>query len=81
MRGSITKLVTSFGSKWGRIRPRGDSREVFFNVNAIESDVDFASLVVGQEVEFEELTDHVNGSHAERVILAAASPEGMAQPS
>ncbi len=69
-RGSVTKLVTSFGSKWGRIQPDGDSREVFFNVGALNSEADFYSLSLGQAVEFEERSDHVNGSHAESVVPA-----------
>ena len=72
-RGSVTKLVTSFGSRWGLIQPEGGSREVFFNVNALDGELDFLSLSLGQAVSFEEHSDHVNGSHAEHVSLAPAS--------
>jgi len=72
-RGSVTKLVTSFGSKWGRIQPNGDSREIFFNVGALNSDADFSSLSLGQIVDFEEHSDQVNGSHAESVVPAGTA--------
>ena len=66
--GAITKLVTTHGSRWGRIRPRGESREVFFNLRALNEGSDFLVLLVGQEVEFEEHPDFVNGSHAKHVV-------------
>jgi cold shock CspA family protein len=71
--GAVSKLVTTFGSRWGRIQPEGDSREVFFNPNSLDGDIDFLSLSVGQTVAFEEHADHVNGSHAEHVIVTPAS--------
>ena len=74
MRGSVTKLVTSFGSTWGRIKPDGETREVFFNAPSLADGVDFLSLEVGQAVQFDEHTDHTNGSHAENVVLVAALP-------
>jgi cold shock CspA family protein len=70
--GFITKIVTSFGSKWGRIRPRGASREVFFNAASLENAIAFSSVEVGQEVEFNELPDQVNGTRAVHVILVAS---------
>jgi cold shock CspA family protein len=73
-RGSVTKLVKTFGSQWGRIRPRGESRDIFFNTESLAKGVDFASVDVGQAVEFDEQADHINGSHAEHVVLAKASP-------
>ena len=66
--GAITKLVTSYGSRWGRIRPEGESREIFFNVKALDGGSDFLALLVGEIVEFEEQVDFVNGSHAEHVV-------------
>jgi cold shock CspA family protein len=66
--GSISKLVTSFGSKWGRIQPDGETREIFFNVGALDSGADFLALFVGEAVEFEEHSDFVSGSHAEHVV-------------
>jgi cold shock CspA family protein len=67
--GSISKLVTSYGTRWGRIQPVGESREIFFNSAALDKAIDFLSLVVGQVVEFQERKDQVNGSHAEHVLL------------
>ena len=69
--GSITKLVTSYGSRWGRIQPEGESREIFFNLRAMASGADFMALLVGEAVEFEEHSDFVNGSHAEHVAPVA----------
>jgi cold shock CspA family protein len=66
--GAITKLVTTYGSRWGRIQPEGESREVFFNLKALDEGSDFLALVIGQAVEFEEHVDFVNGSHAEHVV-------------
>lgn len=76
-RGSVSKLVTTHGSRWGRIQPAGDSREIFFNAAALDEAADFLSLNVGQLVEFEEHSDQVNGSHAENVSLTTSlSPNG-----
>jgi cold shock CspA family protein len=72
--GSITKLVTTFGSKWGRIQPQGDAREIFFNVTSLEEAGDFSAMALGQTVEFDECVDQVNGSHAEHVVLTTALP-------
>jgi hypothetical protein len=73
--GSISKLVTSYGSTWGRIQPAGESREVFFNQASFDEAVEFLSLVVGQGVEFQERDDRVNGSHAEHVLLVSRPSE------
>ena len=62
--GKVTRLVTSFGSHWGRVRPYGDERELFFNPGSLVKPADFAAIREGQEVEFEEEADQVNGSHA-----------------
>ncbi len=68
-RGTVTKVVISYGSKWGRIRPDDDVREIFFNFASLAEPSDFAAIEVGQAVEFDERPDHVNGSHAERLVL------------
>ena len=69
-RCSVSKVVTSYGSTWGRIRPQGDSREIFFNSASIDGTVDFSSIQIGQDVEFDECADHVNGTRAERVTFS-----------
>jgi cold shock CspA family protein len=74
--GLVTKVVISFGSKWGRIRPDGDSREIFFNLASLAEPSDFAALEVGQAVEFDERSDQVNGSHAEHVVVTERLPVG-----
>jgi cold shock CspA family protein len=65
--GSISQLVTTHGSRWGRIQPEGESREIFFNERALDGGSDFLALAVGGAVEFEERADFVSGSHAEQV--------------
>ena len=34
-RGYVTKVVSSYGAAWGRIRAKGESREVFFNASDV----------------------------------------------
>jgi len=76
-RGSVSKLVTTHGSRWGRIQPDGDGKEIFFNAAALEEAADFLSLNLGQIVEFEEHTDQISGTHAENVSLTTLlSPNG-----
>lgn len=65
--GTVSKLVVSFGSSWGRIRPAGESRQVFFNQAALVQPSEFAAMDEGQEVEFEEEDDRANGTHAVKV--------------
>jgi cold shock CspA family protein len=72
--GKITKLVTSYGSTWGRIQPVGETREVFFNPETLVDPSEYAALKVDQEVEFDEEKDRANGTHAVRVRLRAAEP-------
>jgi cold shock CspA family protein len=62
--GRISKLVGTHGSAWGRIRPDGQTREVFFNPNTLADPAAYAALQLGQEVEFEEEQDRANGTHA-----------------
>jgi len=75
-RGRITRLVTTFGSGWGLIRPVGDLRELFFNTRSLSSAPDFRLLKNGLEVEFEEEADTVNGTRAIAVTIAAPPPLG-----
>lgn len=69
-KGTITKLVRTHGSSWGRIRPEGSSRDVFFNLASLSQPADFLELEEGQNVEFEEEHDRVNGTHALRMAGA-----------
>jgi len=76
IKGTVSKLVYTFGSHWGRIRPSGESREVFFNPACLDDPEAFGAMIVGQEVEFVEEMDRANGTHAVHVI--AALLEGQA---
>ena len=71
MMGTIVRLVRSFGSDWGRIRPEGDSREVFFNGASLTKPSEFAELTEGEHVSFEEQRDLANGTRAVRVSRTA----------
>jgi len=77
--GVIVKLVKTHGSQWGCIRPRHESRQVFFNVASLDEPSAFESIEIGQTVEFDERSDFVTNSHAEHVILTAESPAMKAE--
>jgi cold shock CspA family protein len=66
-RGSVSKLVSSFGSAWGRLAPEGEAREVFFNPESLLDPSEYDQMVLGHEVEFDEEPDRANGTHAVRV--------------
>jgi len=67
-RGSIAKMVLSFGSEWGRIRPRDGAREIFFNVSSLKDPDVIHSLKVGDYVDFDEENDRANGTRAINVV-------------
>lgn len=71
MTGKISKLANLHGSSWGRIRPEGTTRDIFFNLASLHEDGDYSMLVLDQEVEFEEEPDRTNGTHAVRVRAVA----------
>ena len=72
--GRISKVVKSFGSQWGRIRPTESSRDVFFNLASLKDPEGFQALKDGQYVEFDEEEDRSNGTHAINVVLIAKAP-------
>jgi cold shock CspA family protein len=72
-RGSIAKIVRSYGSEWGRIRPRDGAREVFFNLASMLDPDAFHTLRVGEYVDFDEENDRANGTRAVRVALSGRS--------
>jgi cold shock CspA family protein len=72
-RGSIAKIVRSYGSEWGRIRPRDGARELFFNLASMKDPDAFYSLQVGEYVDFDEENDRANGTRAVRVALTGRS--------
>lgn len=71
--GTITKLVTSFGSSWGRIGVSGRSREVFFNMASLQDPHEFDLLQQGLEVEFDEVVEAVNQRHAIAMTISKSS--------
>jgi cold shock CspA family protein len=71
MRGTITKLVRTHGSEWGRIRPQGTSRDTFFNPASFVRTDGFANAAEGLAVDFDEEADRVNGTHAVHLEFAA----------
>jgi hypothetical protein len=72
-KGIVTKLVTSFGSEWGRIRIAGAGTDLFFNRKSLLRPAEFDSLSLGQEVKFDEAPDPVNGSRAARMTMIKAA--------
>ena len=71
--GKVSKLVKSYDSTWGRIRPTGESREIFFNPATLVEPEQFPGILVDQDVEFDEELDRANGTHAVRVRKAKAA--------
>jgi hypothetical protein len=63
--GKISKLVSSYGATWGRIKPAGEDRQVFFNARSVVG-FDYLDLTLGQEVEFTEEADRANGDARRR---------------
>jgi cold shock CspA family protein len=75
--GRISKIVTSFGSRWGRVRAYGESQELFFNPQSLGRPEEFDDLQEGQEVEFDQEPDRANGSHAVRLVSCANAKAGL----
>ena len=73
--GSIVKIVDTYGSQWGHVRPAREPRQLFFNVDSLVKGVDFTTLAVGDSVEFDQEPDRANGLraiHMRRLEGAAA---------
>src|SRR2546423_14610266 len=64
IKGTVSKLVQTFGSHWGRIRPAGESREEFFNPACLHDPEGFGTISVGKDDEFLEEMDRPNGNYA-----------------
>jgi cold shock CspA family protein len=75
IRGKVSKLVSTFGSTWGRIKLDDEAREIFFNPETLAEPADYGQFVLGQSVEFDEEIDRANGTRAVRVrrLLERAS--------
>jgi cold shock CspA family protein len=78
IRGTVTKLVSTFGSQWGRILVDGTTRELFFNTQSLQEPSDFARLQVGQAVEFDAHADQINGEHAENLAIVSDAEPAVA---
>lgn len=65
--GTISRLVSSFGSAWGQITPTDEARTVFFNTASLLRSAEFPGLFLGQDVQFDEERDLANGTHAVRL--------------
>lgn len=67
-KGSTIKIVATFGSQWGRIRHRDETRDDFFNTAVRDESVESIALEVSQAVELKGLPDNVTGSNAEQGV-------------
>jgi cold shock CspA family protein len=67
--GKVTKLVTSYGSTWGRITPDREAGQLFFNPKSLVDAAVYPELKLGQDVDFDEEPDRANGTHAVRVRI------------
>ena len=78
--GSIVKIVDTFGSQWGHVRPAREPRQLFFNVDSLVEGVDFSTLAVGDSVEFDQEPDRANGLRAihMRRLEGGDAPAGVA---
>ena len=74
-KGTITRLTNSHGSTWGYIQPAGTVRVVFFDLLSLSREADFVNLIEGQDVEFEEEANRVNGTRAVGLVRLAAEAE------
>jgi cold shock CspA family protein len=75
--GRISKIVTSFGSKWGRVRAYGHTQELFFNPQSLGRPEEFDDLREGQEVKFDQEPDRANGTRAVRLVGCPRAGPGL----
>lgn len=86
--GSIVKIVDTYGSQWGHVRPAREPRQLFFNAGSLGEGVDFSTLAVGDDVEFDQEPDRANGLRAihmrrlegSAAAVAAVPAETAVQP-
>lgn len=74
LRGTVTRRVTSYGANWGIVTAHGTSRKTFFNKHSYADQAYAEGLPAGSEVEFEEETDPVNGTHAVNLRPVSEGP-------
>ena len=76
--GSIVKIVDTYGSQWGHVRPAREPRQLFFNVDSLVKGVDFTTLAVGDSVEFDQEPDRANGLRAIHMRRLEGAPADIA---
>ena len=65
--GKVSRLVGSFSSAWGLIKPDDGAREVFFSPQALVDPSEYGQITLGQDVQFDEESDRATGTLAVRV--------------
>jgi cold shock CspA family protein len=65
--GKVSRLVSSFSSAWGLIKPDDGAREVFFSPQALADPSEYGQIVLGQSVQFDEESDRANNPLVVRV--------------
>ena len=76
--GAIVKIVDTYGSQWGHVRPAREPRQLFFNVDSLVKGVDFTTLAVGDSVEFDQEPDRANGLRAVHMRRLESAPAEVA---
>ena len=78
--GTVTKIVRSYGSSWGRIAVEG-GQLTFFNESSFADPDEFERLQEGAAVSFTLADDPVNGSRAVAIeVLPAALQTARTEP-
>jgi hypothetical protein len=81
VRGTIDRIVNTYGSSWGHIRAEREPRHVFFNAASLVEGLEFGMLSLGDTVEFDEELDRANGLRAIGMCrIAVATREVAAAP-
>jgi cold shock CspA family protein len=65
--GKVSRLVSSFGSAWGLIKPDDGAKDVFFSPQALVDPSEYGQIRLGQDVQFDEEPDRANGTRAVRI--------------
>lgn len=72
------ELVGSVGSAWGLIKPDDGEDEMFFSPQALVDPSEYAEIVLGQGVQFDEEPDRTNSTLAVRIeILPSEVEDGL----
>ncbi len=77
MTGRVTRVVRNFRSTWGYISPDDVGRTLYFNQASLARPEEFALIAEGQQVEFDEIPDPVNGTRATSVVMTVLPGEGV----